>query len=55
MLPHVSYNLRDHKKGIIISWGVLVLSSGVLPILLYYVLRYSAHLDLTEGKLSTHE
>lgn len=53
LIPQVSYNLRDHKKGIIISWSILVLSSGVLPILLYFVLRYRTDIDLTTGKLDS--
>ena len=50
-VPRISLNLRDHKLPIAINWVILFISSGVLPILLYFVLRYVAHLKLGIGRL----
>lgn len=49
-LPRVSYNLREHKVGIIIAWSILLITSGALPIILYFSIRYCTTLKLTYGK-----
>ena len=45
-LPRLPVNLRDHKLPIGITWGVIVLSSGILPIVGYFALRYGTDLEL---------
>lgn len=44
-LPRITYDLRQHKKGIIIAWGVLLTSSLIIPIVLYYALKYGTSLE----------
>lgn len=45
-LPRLPLNLRDHKIPIGITWGVIVLSSGILPIVGYFALEYGTDLEL---------
>lgn len=49
-LPRVEYSLRDHKLAIAINWGILFLSSGALPIVLYFSLRYGGNVSLSTSK-----
>lgn len=44
--PRLPINLRDHKLSIGITWGVIVLSSGILPIVGYFALKYGTDLEL---------
>lgn len=46
-LPRIAYDLRDHQLGIIISWSIIFVTGGVLPIVLYFALRYAAKLELS--------
>lgn len=46
-IPKFSYDLRDHKKGIAINWTIIIITSGILPIALYFALRYGAKLQLS--------
>lgn len=46
-LPSLNYSLLAHKKGIVITWSVLLLTTLILPILLYFILKYPANLDTT--------
>jgi hypothetical protein len=48
-LPKIDLNLWNHKTAIAIHWTILFVSSGVLPIVLYFALRYGAHLALGTG------
>ncbi|KAK0732505.1 hypothetical protein B0T21DRAFT_291090 [Apiosordaria backusii] len=41
-LPRLNYNLWDHKIKLSIFGGLLVLESSILPIALFYGLRYSS-------------
>ena len=45
-LPRLPLNLRDHKLPIAIQWSLIVLSSGVLPIVGYFALHYGTNLQL---------
>lgn len=45
-LPRLPINLRDHKIPIGITWGAIILSSGILPIVGYFALRYGTNLTL---------
>lgn len=45
-LPRLPVNLRDHKLPIGITWGVICLSSGILPIVGYFALRYGTDVEL---------
>ena len=53
MLPVESYessaiplNLRDHKASIAIFWSVMVGSNSILPLALYFGMRYNTSLSL---------
>jgi hypothetical protein len=48
-LPKLDLNLWDHKTSIAINWTILFITSGVMPIVLYFALRYAAHLELGTG------
>lgn len=50
-LPKVDYDMRKHKLGIIITWSILFITSGVSPNVLYFALRYAGNVDLGTGKL----
>ncbi len=45
-LPHLPFNLREHTRAIAIAWSVLVISSGLLPIIGYFALEYGTDLKL---------
>ena len=45
-LPRLPLNLRDHKIPIAINWGVILLCSGILPIVGFFALRYGTNLEL---------
>lgn len=45
-LPRLPVNLRDHRVPIGITWGVICLSSGILPIVGYFALRYATDVEL---------
>ncbi|KAK5693935.1 hypothetical protein LTR97_009552 [Elasticomyces elasticus] len=45
-LPRIDFDLRDHKLSIAVTWTVLFLSSGALPVILYFTLRYGTDLEL---------
>ena len=45
-LPRLPVNLRDHKVTIGITWGVICVSSGILPIVGYFALQYGTDLEL---------
>jgi hypothetical protein len=45
-LPRLPVNLRDHKFPIGINWGVIILSSGILPIVGYFALRDGTNVAL---------
>ena len=45
-LPRLPVNLRDHKLPIGITWSVICLSSGILPIVGYFALRYGTDVKL---------
>jgi hypothetical protein len=45
-LPRLPINLRDHKVPIGITWGVILLANGILPIVGYFALRYGTNLEL---------
>ena len=49
-IPKIDYDMREHRVGIIISWSIIFISSGISPIVLYFALRYAAHLELGTGK-----
>ena len=46
-LPCLPLDLRDYKLPIAIQWGVIVLSSGILPIVGYFAMRYGGNLDIS--------
>ena len=46
-LPRLPLNLRDHKLPIALNWGVIMLSSGILPIVGYFALKYGTTLPLS--------
>ncbi|EIW85669.1 hypothetical protein CONPUDRAFT_118641 [Coniophora puteana RWD-64-598 SS2] len=46
-LPRIPFDLRAHKTGIIITWSSILLTSCLLPILGYFLLRYKTSLELT--------
>ncbi|KAK5674227.1 hypothetical protein LTS10_013064 [Elasticomyces elasticus] len=48
-LPRIEFDLRDHKLSIAVTWTVLFLSSGALPVILYFGLRYGTGLELDTG------
>ena len=43
-LPPLPYNIRDHKRSVIIIWTLLALDSAILPIATYYPLAYASSL-----------
>nr|OQO16953.1 hypothetical protein B0A51_15323 [Rachicladosporium sp. CCFEE 5018] len=45
-LPRIQLTLQDHKWAIARAWTILFIASGVLPIVLYFALRYGAHLGI---------
>ncbi len=49
-LPRIDYNMRQHKLAIAINWAVIFISSGVSPNVLYFALRYAAHVKLGTSK-----
>jgi hypothetical protein len=48
-IPRIPLDLREHKVSIGVTWSILLLSSGILPVILYFVLRYGANLKLQIG------
>ena len=48
-LPQIHLDLWSHKWSIARTWTVLFVSSGALPIALYFGLRYGTSLALTAG------
>lgn len=46
-LPIISHDLRDYQLGIIISWSIISVTGEILPIVLYFTLRYVAKLGLS--------
>ncbi|KAK3621728.1 hypothetical protein LTR56_022620 [Elasticomyces elasticus] len=48
-LPRIDFDLREHKLSIAVTWTVLFLSSGALPVILYFALRYGTKLELDTG------
>lgn len=46
-LPRISYDMRDHQLAIIITWSIIFVTGGVLPVVLYFALRYAAKLELS--------
>lgn len=49
-LPRVDYDMRKHKLGIIITWSILFVASGVSPNVLYFALRYAGNVELGTGE-----
>jgi hypothetical protein len=45
-LPRLPLDLTQHKVSIAIPWTIIVLSSGVLPIVGFFALRYGADVEL---------
>jgi hypothetical protein len=48
-IPRIPLNLRQHKRGIAVTWAVLFMSSCAMPILLYFILKYVASLKANAG------
>jgi hypothetical protein len=48
-IPRIDLNLREHKLAIGIQWSILVTSSCIVPIVLYFALRYGADLEAKIG------
>lgn len=46
-LPRISYDMRDHQLAIIITWSIMFVTGGILPVVLYFALRYVAKLELS--------
>lgn len=49
-LPRVSYEMRAHQLAIVITWGIIFVTGGILPVVLYFVLRYVAKLQLSTSE-----
>ena len=45
-LPPLPFRLQEHKLSIAIYWTLMVVTSGVLPIVGYFALRYTTSLSL---------
>lgn len=45
--PTITWSLRTHKTGVIISWSILIFSSLILPLILFYTFKYATNLDMT--------
>lgn len=46
-MPSITWSLRTHKTGIVISWSILFTSSLILPLVLFYTFKYNTDLDMT--------
>ena len=46
-LPRLPVNLRDHKLPVGIQWSVIVLTSGILPIVGFFAMRYASDLEIS--------
>lgn len=44
-LPELPYSLRTRKAAIAISWSLLLLDACLLPLVLFYILKFVAKLD----------
>lgn len=49
-IPRIPLNLRAHKTALAITAALLVTSSGILPVVLYYILKHGAHTSDEIGK-----
>ncbi|THV73449.1 hypothetical protein D6D28_03252 [Aureobasidium pullulans] len=43
--PIIPLNLREHKKSIAVHFSVLVFFTSILPVVLYFILKYGASLS----------
>lgn len=42
-LPELPYSLHTRKRSIAIQWGILLLPTCVLTLILYYAIKYGSH------------
>lgn len=47
-LPSVPLDLRDHKCSITIYWVIIVLSNSVLPLALYFGIKYTTSMSIQD-------
>lgn len=52
-LPRLNYNLKDHKKTLVIVVSLLVIESSLLPVALFYGLWFSTSLRHGISKSNT--
>ena len=53
-VPTIHFDLREHKRAIAVTWTILFLSSALIPVVLYFALRYGAQLELHIGELLSY-
>jgi hypothetical protein len=51
-LPELPYTLRTRKLSIAIHWSALCIVTSLLPITLYFIVKYAAHAEIDVGKNS---
>jgi hypothetical protein len=49
-LPKLPYTLRTRKRSIAIHWAALCIVTSILPIALYFVVKFAAHAEIDVGK-----
>jgi hypothetical protein len=49
-LPKLPYTLRTRKRSIAIHWSALCIVTSILPITLYFIVKFAAHAEIDIGK-----